>query len=306
MQVTTGTIIGAAIASSESLKQDVKIECSYLEESTMLASSTGDFSDDTTQGTETVILEDTSEDAISDATTSVAYSEFNPGDENSHNGHTQHNRSTPHQTDLKEMRDMQSSRRKRRRDRDCVDGRGCEPIHIHIHGNYESPESGEKKSVDGRRPGSGQDLSSEKGSARRRSREWGKGHVHDDSSTDHSRSRSRSRSEETNDRVYREEDSSSSSDQYSSIPRSLSCREAGKNIARGCSADEDNDKGDITSSDRGRSRDKERERVRDRDRKWLRVRDSDRLGDEFRDLSSSDDTSPLLSESGSPKKSIAN
>lgn len=307
--ITMETMYDTAVKYSEHLlKQDDSIKCSYLEECTLHKSNNDKSSHDTARSRTVTAagLEDSSEDTISDATTSVAYSDFNPGDLHSHRSHEeQQSRSTPRQTDLPEERDMQLSRRKRKRDRDCTEGRGCETNHIHIHGNFSSPESGEKRTLEGRRTGS-----SEKGSAKRRSREWVKDRAHDDSSTDHSRSRSRSRSEETNDRVYRGEDSSSSSDQYSSMPRALSSREGSKDGARGCGIDANNDKGDITSSDRGRGREKERERDnnrdRDRDRKWLRVRDSDRLGDEFRDLSSSDDTSPSLSDSCSPKKTIAN
>jgi hypothetical protein len=301
--VTTEAICATVVAPIDLLKQDVDMKSSSLEEPSMQDSSQDKCSNGTAQSTAAATPEDTSEDAISDATTSVAYSEFNAGDANPHNCHEQQNRSAPRQIDLLDIHDMQSSRRKRRRDRDCTDGRSCETNPMHIHSNYASPDSGKKRSVDSRWPGSG-DRSSERGSARRRSRsrEWVKGHERDDCSTDHSRSRSRS--EETNDRAYREEDSASSSDQYSSIPRIQSSREAGKDAARGCIGEGDNDKGDITSGDRGRSRDKERER--DRDRKWLRVRDSDRLGDEFRDLSSSDDTSPSLSESGSPKEANVN
>lgn len=303
--VVTEATCDAAVAPFYLLKQDIDIESSSLEESSKHDSSQGKCSSGTVQSTAAATPEDTSEDAISDATTSVAYSDFNAGDANPHNSHEQHNRSASRQIDLLDIHDMQSSRWKRRRDRDCTDGRGCETNPIHRHSNYASPESGKKRAVDSRWPGSG-DRSSERGSARRRSRsrEWVKDHEHDDSSTDHSRSRSRSRSEETNDGAYREEDSASSSDQYSSMPRIQSSREAGNDAARGCSGEGNNDNGDITSGDRGRSRDKERER--DRDRKWLRVRDSDRLADEFRDLSSSDDTSPSLSDSGSPKKSNVN
>lgn len=301
--VTAEAICATALAPIDLLKQDVDIKSSSLEEPSMHDTSQDKCSDGAAQSTAAATPEDTSEDAISDATTSGACSDFNAGDANPHNGHEQQNRSAPRQIDLSDIHDMQALRRKRRRDRDCTDGRGCETNTIHMHGSYASTDSGKRRSVDSRWSGSG-DRSCERGSARRRSRsrEWVKEHEHDDSSTDHSRSRSRSRSEETNDRAYREEDSASSSDQYSSMPRIQSSREAGKDAARGCSGEGNNDKGDITSGDRGRSRDKERER----DRKWLRVRDSDRLGDEFRDLSSSDDTSPSLSDSGSPKKTNVN
>lgn len=314
--VTTEAIHCTAVAPIDLLKQDVDMKSSSQEESFMQDSAHDKCSNGTAQSTAAATPEDkcssgtaqskaaatpedTSEDAISDSTTSGANCDFNAGDANPHKCHEQQDRSVPHQIDLLDIHDMQSSRRKRRRDRDCTDGRSCETNPIHKHSNYASPDGGKKRSVDSRWPSSG-DRSSERGSARRRSRsrEWVKEHEHDDSSTDHSRSRSRSRSEETNDRAYREEDSASSSDQYSSMPRMQSSRDA----ARGCNGEGNNDKGDITSGDRGRSRDKER----DRDRKWLRVRDGDRLGDKFRDLSSSDDTSPSLSDAGSPKKTNVN